>query len=48
MVKAVPDQQAEFVAANPKMFAPVKGGGAKQGGTNVLLKEASQERCERR
>jgi hypothetical protein len=44
MVKLFPDQQAEFVATNPKMFAPVKGGWGKQSGTNVLLKAASQER----
>jgi hypothetical protein len=44
MVKLFPDQQAEFVAADPKMFVPVKGGWGKQGGTNVLLKEATKER----
>jgi hypothetical protein len=44
MVKLFPDQQAEFVAADPKMFTPVKGGWGKQGGTNVLLKAASEER----
>jgi hypothetical protein len=44
MVKLFPDQQAEFVAADPKMFVPVKGGWGKQGGTNVLLKAATKER----
>lgn len=44
MVKLFPDQQAKFVAADPKMFAPVKGGRGRQGGTNVLLKAASKER----
>jgi hypothetical protein len=43
-VKLFPDQQAQFVAANPRMFAPVKGGWGKRGGTNVLLKAASQSR----
>jgi len=44
MVKLFPDQQQEFVAADPKTFAPVKGGWGKQGATNVLLKTANQER----
>ena len=44
MVKLFPDQQAEFVAACPQIFVPVKGGWGKQGGTNVLLKAASEER----
>ena len=44
MVKLFPDQQKEFVAADPEMFAPVKGGWGKQGCTNVLLKAASKER----
>ncbi len=45
MVKLFPDQQAEFVAAAPEMFAPVKGGWGKKGCTNVLLKAASKERA---
>jgi len=45
MVKLFPDQQAEFIAADPKMFAPVKGGWGKQGCTQVLLKAATQERA---
>jgi len=44
MVKLFPDQQKEFVAADPETFAPVKGGWGKQGCTNVLLKAASEER----
>jgi hypothetical protein len=44
MVKLFPDQQAEFVAASPKMFAPVKGGWGKKGATNVVLKGADKER----
>lgn len=44
MVKLFPDQQAEFVTAHPKMFAPVKGGWGKQGATNVLLKAATKVR----
>jgi hypothetical protein len=43
MVKLFPDQQAGFVAAHPQMFVPVKGAWGKQGGTNVLLKAASEE-----
>ncbi len=44
MVKLFPDQQAEYVAAAPKTFAPVKGAWGKQGATNVLLKTANKER----
>jgi hypothetical protein len=46
MVKLFPDQQAQFVAANPQVFAPVKGGWGKQGATNVALKAASKERVQ--
>ncbi len=44
MVKVFPDQQAEFVAADPKGFAPVPGGWGRQGCTHVLLKTADKER----
>jgi len=44
MVKLFPDQQAEFVAADPKSFVPVKGAWGKQGGTHVLLKSANKDR----
>lgn len=42
MVKLFPDQQEEFVAADPKAFIPVKGAWGKQGSTNVLLKAATK------
>jgi hypothetical protein len=44
MVKLFRDQQEAFVGADPKMFAPVKGGWGKQGCTNVILQAASRER----
>jgi len=44
MVKLFPDQQAEFVAANPESFVPVKGGWGKQGCTSVLLRTANKDR----
>jgi hypothetical protein len=44
MVKLFPDQQAEFVAADPKTFAPVPGGWGKQGCTHVLLETANKEK----
>jgi hypothetical protein len=44
MVKLFPDQQAEFVAADPTVFAPVKGGWGKLGCTNVILKAATKEK----
>jgi hypothetical protein len=44
MVKLFPDQQADFVAAHPKMFVPVKGAWGAKGCTHVLLKAATQER----
>ncbi len=44
MVKLFPDQQAEFVAADPKSFVPVKGAWGKQGCTHVLLKSANKDR----
>jgi hypothetical protein len=44
MVKLFPDQQAEFVAADPKTFAPVPGGWGKRGCTHVLLRTANKER----
>lgn len=42
MVKLFPDQQAEFVAADPATFVPVKGAWGKQGCTHVLLKTADK------
>ena len=44
MVKLYPDQQRDFVAAAPKMFAPVKGAWGRQGCTSVRLKAATQTR----
>jgi hypothetical protein len=44
MVKLFPDQQAEFVAADPKSFVPVKGAWGKQGSTHVLLKSANKQK----
>jgi hypothetical protein len=40
MVKLTPDQQEAFVAAQPDVFAPVKGGWGRGGATNVKLKSA--------
>lgn len=42
MVKLFPDQQAAFVAADPKTFVPVKGAWGKKGCTNVRLAAARQ------
>ena len=47
MVKLFPDQQAEFVAADPKSFVPVKGAWGKQGCTHVLLRSADREQVRR-
>lgn len=40
MVKLNPEQQAEFVAAEPDVFVPVKGGWGRKGATNVKLRSA--------
>jgi hypothetical protein len=40
MVKLTPEQQAEFVAADPAVFVPVKGGWGRKGATNVKLRPA--------
>jgi hypothetical protein len=40
MVKLTPEQQAEFVAADPAVFAPVKGGWGRKGATSVKLQPA--------
>jgi hypothetical protein len=42
MVKLTPEQQAEYVNANPNVFAPVKGSWGRRGCTNVLLKTVSK------
>jgi hypothetical protein len=43
MVKLTPKQQAEFIAAEPKVFFPVKGAWGRQGGTNVNLRTVRSE-----
>jgi len=40
MVKLTPEQQAEFIAADPAVFTPVKGGWGRKGATNVKLRVA--------
>jgi hypothetical protein len=42
MVKLTPEQQEEFVATEPNVFAPVKGGWGRGGATTVRLKSATQ------
>ena len=43
MVKLMPDQQAEFVRAEPGAFAAVKGAWGRRGATSVRLKSASMD-----
>jgi hypothetical protein len=43
MVKLAPVEQEMFVKAEPKAFAPVKGGWGRKGATNVVLKAAKKE-----
>jgi hypothetical protein len=40
MVKLAPVEQQMFVEAEPKVFAPVKGGWGRKGATNIILKPA--------
>ncbi len=42
MVKLFPDQQAEFVKTEPKVFVPAKGYWGKRGATCVYLKNAKK------
>ena len=42
VVMLPPDRQAEFIAAKPKAFAPVKGGWGRQGATEVVLRAATK------
>jgi hypothetical protein len=42
MVKLTPEQQEEFVRAEPKVFEPVKGGWGRGGATTVHLKAATK------
>jgi hypothetical protein len=41
MVKLMPEQQEEFVRAEPEVFEPVKGGWGRAGATTVHLKAAT-------
>jgi hypothetical protein len=47
MVKLFPDQQEEFVRAEPKVFAPVNGLWGKRGATYVRLKAAKKPSVQR-
>jgi hypothetical protein len=47
MVKLFPDQQQEFVRADPKVFAPVNGLWGRRGATYVRLKAAKQGSVQR-
>ena len=47
MVKLFPDQQADFVRAEPKVFAAVKGGWGRRGATHVRLKVAKKASVQR-
>src|SRR5436190_20282603 len=40
MVSLTPEQQAEFVHDEPKMFEPVPGGWGRRGATSVMLRSA--------
>jgi len=42
MVKLHPEQQQNFVDANPEAFQPVKGAWGRQGSTSVLLAKANE------
>ena len=42
MVKLTPEQQHQFVQANPEMFAPIKGGWGIRGATQVRLDNAHE------
>ena len=43
MVKLTPEQQEAFVAAEPAVFAPVKGGWGRRGATQVRLRAAKAQ-----
>ena len=47
VVKLSPKQQEAFVAAEPEVFAPVKGGWGQRGATTVRLREAREESVRR-
>ena len=44
MVKLTPEQQHEFVTAQPEVFQPVKGGWGRQGSTSIRLRAATQKK----
>ena len=46
MVKLFPDQQAAFIAADPKAFSPVKGAWGRQGCTSILLAKAKKRKVQ--
>lgn len=46
MVKLFPDQQAAFIAADPKTFSPVKGAWGKQGCTSIRLEKAKKRKVQ--
>jgi hypothetical protein len=43
MVKLTPEQQEEFVSAEPEAFVPVKGGWGRGGATSVRLRAATKK-----
>jgi hypothetical protein len=43
MVKLTPEQQEEFVGAEPEVFEPVKGGWGRGGATSVRLRAATKK-----
>jgi hypothetical protein len=47
MVKLFPDQQNDFVRAEPKAFAPVNGAWGRRGATHVRLKAAKKASVQR-
>jgi hypothetical protein len=47
MVKLAPVEQEMFVKAEPKVFAPVKGGWGRKGATNVVLEPAKKASVQR-
>jgi hypothetical protein len=47
MVKLTPEQQAEFMAADPDVFVPCSGAWGERGCTNVRLRAVKKETLER-
>jgi hypothetical protein len=44
MIKLTPEEQRNFIQANPDTFRPVKGAWGRRGNTNVYLSRAKIER----